>query len=113
MTNTGFAEFVSSDIRDFVIKQVDANPVKFKLVIEGKDVSVRRARTRRATERNAALRGAADTLKKLAEMETDVKIEWGHEGKPRGVTVKGSYAFTQDSGDSLGAFTREFEHLDL
>ena len=59
MTNTGFAEFVSSDISDFVIKQVDANPVKFKLVIEGEDVAVRRARTRRATERNAALRGAA------------------------------------------------------
>ena len=85
----------NKNVCDLVIKQVDANPVKFKLVIEGKDVSVRRARTRRATERTAALRGAADTLKKLAEMETDVKIEWGHEGKTRGVIVKGSFMFSR------------------
>ena len=109
----GFAEFVSSDVRDMVLKQVAADSTKFKLVIEGKEVAVRRARTRQATERNAALRGAAETLTKFAEMDTNVVIEWGREGKPRGVTVKGSYAFTQLSGDSLGSFSGEFEHLDL
>ena len=112
MTNTGFAEFVSSDVRDFVPKQMETNTKDFKLVIEGKEVAVRRARTRRATERNTALRNAAETLKKLAEMDGDVEIEWGRDGAQRGVKVKGSYAFLQPS-ESLGSFSGEFEHLDL
>ena len=99
MTNTGFAEFISSDVRDFALKQIETNQAKLKFVINGKDVSIRRARTRQATERNAALRGAAETLTTLAEMDTDVVIEWGREGKLRGATVKGSYAFTKPSGD--------------
>ena len=113
MTNTGFAEFVPSDVRDMVLKQVAADSTKFKFVIEGEEVGVRRARTRQATERNAALRGAADTLKKLAELDTDVEVERSLEGKLRGVKVKGAYAFTEGSGDSLGAFGGEIEHLDL
>ena len=76
-------------------------------------MTIRCARTRHATERNAALRGDADTLKNLAEKETDVEIEWGHKGKPRGVTVQGSNAFTHPSGDSLTVFSRKFEHIDL
>ena len=109
MTNTGFAEFVSSDVRDFVLKQIETNAKDFKLVIDGKEVAVRRARTPRATERNTALRNAADTLKQLAEMDGDVEIEWGRE---HGVKVKGSYAFLQQS-ESLGSFSCEFEDLDL
>ena len=112
MTNTGFAEFVSSDVRDLVLKQMESNTDGFKLVIDGKEVAVRRARTRRATERNTALRNAAETLKKLAEMNGDVEIEWGRDGAQRGVKVKGSYAFLQPS-EGLGAFSVEFEHLDL
>ena len=64
MTNTGFAEFVSSDVRDLVLKQMESNTDGFKLVIDGKEVAVRHARTRRATERNTALRNASETLKK-------------------------------------------------
>ena len=112
MTTTGFAEFVSSDVRDFAIKQVEANKDNFKFMIEDKEIAVRRARTRRATERNAELRGAAGTIKKLAEMDTDVEIEWCKDGQRRGLKVKGSYAFLQPS-DSLGSFAREFSHLDL
>ena len=112
MTNTGFAEFVSSDVRDFVLKQMEKNTNDFKLVIEGKEVAVRRARTRRASERNTALRNAAETLKKLAEMEGDVEIEWGREGQQRGVKVKGSYAFLQPS-EGLGSVSGDFVHLDL
>ena len=100
MTNTNFEKFVSSDGLDLVLKQIETNESKFKFVINGKDVSIRRARTRQATERNAALRGAAETLTTLAEMDTDVVIEWGREGNPRGVTVKGSCAFTKPSGGS-------------
>ena len=112
MTNTGFAEFVSSDVRDLVLKQMESNTDGFKLVIDGKEVAVRRARTRRATERNTALRKAAETLTKLAEMDGDVEIEWGRDGAQRGVKVKGSYAFLQPS-EGLGSFSGEFEHLDL
>ena len=46
---------------------------------------MRRARTRRATERKTALRNAAETFKTLAEMDGDVEIEWGREGQQRGV----------------------------
>ena len=113
MTDTGFAEFVSSDVRDVVLKTIDADENKFKFNIEGKEIAARRARTRRATERNAALRNAAETLKKLAEMDNDVEIEWGRNGGQRGVKVKGSYAFKQLSVDYLGSFACEFEHLDL
>ena len=113
MTDTGYVEFVSSDVRDFVLKLIDADEGKFKFNIEGKAIAIRRARTRRATERNAALRTAAETLKKLADMDNDVEIEWGRDGGQRGVKVKGTYAFTQPSGDSLGNFAGEFEHLDL
>ena len=112
MTNTGFAEFVSSDVRDLVLKQMESNTDGFKFVIDGKEVAVRRARTRRATERNTALRKAAETLTKLAEMDGDVEIEWGRDGAQRGVKVKGSYAFLQPS-EGLGSFSGEFEHLDL
>ena len=113
MTDTGFVEFISSDVRDFVLQDIESNTEKHKCVLEGKTSTVRRARTRRATERNAALRSAAETLKKLAEMDNDVEIEWGRDGGQRGVKVKGTYAFTQPSGDSLGNFAGEFEHLDL
>ena len=113
MTNTGFAEFVSSDVRDHVVKQIEGNVSKFKFAIDGTEVPVRRARTRRATERNAALRSAADALKKLCEMDDDVVIVWGRGGEQRGIKVKEAYAFTQPSGDDLGQFTGEFEHLEL
>ena len=112
MTTTGFAEFVSSDVRDHVIKQVETSKENFKVMIEGKEILVRRARARRTAERNAALRGAADTIKKLAELDTDVEIEWGKDGQHRGVKVKGSYAFMQPA-DSLCSFTGEVSHLDL
>ena len=112
MTNTGFAEFVSSDVRDFVLKQMEKNTNDFKLVIEGKGVAVRRARTRRATERNTALRNAADTLKKLAEMDGDMEIEWSREGQQRGVKIKGSYAFVLPL-EGFGSSSGDFEHFDL
>ena len=38
MTATGFAEFVSSDIRDLVIKHMEANKDNFKFMIEGKEI---------------------------------------------------------------------------
>ena len=59
MTSISFAEFVSTDVRVFVLKQVERNAMDFKFVMDGEDVAVRRARTRRGTERNTALRGAA------------------------------------------------------
>ena len=46
-------------------------------------------------------------------MDSDVEIEWGRDEQQRGVKVKGSYAFTQASGDALGSFTGDFGHLDL
>ena len=52
-------------------------------------------------------------MKELAEMDNDVEIVWGRDGEQRGVKVKGTYAFTQPSGDSLGNFSGDFEHLDL
>ena len=44
MSDTGFVEFVSSDARDVVLKQIDADEGKYKFTIEGKDIAVRRAR---------------------------------------------------------------------
>ena len=39
MTDTGFAEFVSSDVRDVVLKTIDADENKFKFNIEGKEIA--------------------------------------------------------------------------
>ena len=86
---------------------------QFQIYYRGQDIAVRRARTRLATVRHAALRNAADTLKELAEMDNDVEIVWGRDGEQRGVKVKGTYAFTQPSGDSLSNFSCDFEYLDL
>ena len=113
MTDTGFVEFITSDVREFVLSDIESNPEKHKFVMDGKVITVRRARTRRATKRNTAFRNAADTFKKLSEMEHDVEIKWDREGQQRGVKIKGTYAFTQASRDSLGSFTGDFEHLDL
>ena len=46
-------------------------------------------------------------------MDNDVEIELSRNGAQRSVKVKGTYAFTKPSGDSLGNFTCEFDHLDL
>ena len=59
MTDTGFVEFITSDVREFVLSDIESNPEKHKFVMDGKVITVRQARTRRATERNTALRNAA------------------------------------------------------
>ena len=56
---------------------IESKPDKHKFVMDGKAITVRRARARRATERNTALRNAADILQKLSEMDNDIEIEWG------------------------------------
>ena len=49
MTGIGFAELMTSDVRDFVLKDIESNPEKQTFVMDGKFITVRRARSRRAT----------------------------------------------------------------
>ena len=111
MTDTGFAQFVSSDVRKFVLDKIEDKNLKFNM--KSKNVQIQRARSKAASDRNKALRLAADALKKLVEDEDDIVIQWGHDGRERGVTVRGVYAYDQPSGDSRGSFVGDFEHLEL
>ncbi len=105
-TNVGYVQFASSDVRDHVLKIIEDK--KHGCKIDGKQVDIKRSRTRNAGDRNRALQDAADKLKKITG---DVAIQW--KSGQRGVTVRGEYAYTQPDGTSLGEFAGDYAHLEL
>ncbi len=105
-TNVGYVQFASSDVRDHVLKIIEDK--KHGCKIDGKQVDIKRGRTRNAGDRNRALQDAADKLKKITG---DVAIQW--KSGQRGVTVRGEYAYTQPDGTSLGEFAGDYAHLEL
>ena len=105
-TNVGYVQFASSDVRDHVLKIIVDK--KHGCKIDGKQVDIKRGRTRNVGDRNRALQDAADKLKKITG---DVAIQW--KSGQRGVTVRGEYAYTQPDGTSLGEFAGDYAHLEL
>ena len=80
-----------------------------KFMLQGKQVTIKKARSKTATDRDKALRRVADELKKT-EPEKDVEVVWRDS---RGVKVRGEWAYKQGSGDDLGCFVGNFEHIEL
>ena len=77
----------------------------------GAEVSVKKAATEQAMQRNEALRRASDVLKADTRAHGRVvKIEWL---KDPGVTVDQVYAFQQNSNDLTCQFVRAFADLRL
>ena len=109
-TNTGYVEFASSDVRDYVLGIIATNKDKYKFEMKGKTCEIKRARTRAASDRNTQLTKVADMLKKMPDIDaTDVEIQWV--SGQRGVTLKGVYVFEQGPGNGLGGFTEGNEYL--
>ena len=90
---------------------INGDKSKYTCEIEDAKVNIERARTRAATNRNNALRKAADLLKaKPGMVAKDVAIVWAG---GRGVTVKGVFAFEQPAGNDLGQFVGMFKDESL
>jgi hypothetical protein len=100
MSSTAFVEFASGGVRDRVFEEITSK--EFEVKINGKKVDVKKARSKSASDRNAALHAAKAMIKKHfnAEMK-DVEIKWTEQ---RGVIYKGDFIFNQPGGDSLGEF---------
>ncbi len=105
LSKSAYVEFSNSDVRREVLDRLGGTkgqPVKIKFMVGGKECKVRGALTENALKRNGALRGAADALKADSRANgKDVKIVWTDE---RGVTIDGTYAFTQDKTDLVGRY---------
>ena len=98
-TRTGYIKFGSGDIRDYVMKKIEGSSLKMKC--GGKDLDIRKWRSKAATDRNGALKKACDLIKAKVEDPSKVKIEWVGE---RGVTIDGVYGFVQGPGNGMGEF---------
>ena len=108
MTQTGYLEVSSSDIRNKLLNQIESRSLK--CVIGGKEVRLQRARSQSAGKRNATLKLAMEALKQDKRTQCkNIKIEWTG---VRGVTVDGIYAFTQ-TADAVGSFDDPFTDLTL
>ena len=112
LTKVSYAEFSNSDVRREVLDKVGGlkgKPVVLKCVLGGTNVDIKPAKTELAMKRNSCLRKVADLLKEDARAKgKTVKIEWVGD---RGVTVNGSYAFSQDKFEATGTFRTPFADL--
>ena len=111
MTQVGLIDVGNADLREHMVKTVEAR--NLKVSCGGKELTVTRSMTRSADARNKALRNAADALKEQVGLpDKDVVIEWV-DSKGRGVKVKGKYVFEQPRGRDIGSFTDAYAHLKL
>ena len=106
-SSVSFAEFPTEDARDSFIRSVGNGSVR----VGNKDVIVKKALSKINAARNTALRRAGDLIKAHANgKDKTIKIEWV---KERGVTVDGTFAFTQNKTELQGTFTSAFADLKL
>ena len=104
-TKTGYVQVASRAVRNNIIQEIAEKALKLSL--QGKQIAIKKARSKSATDRDRALRKASDLLKKT-EPEQDIEIVWSDS---RGVKVRGQFAYWQGSGDSLWKFVNALEHL--
>ena len=105
LKQTSYAEFANQDaVREFL--EVAENVVE----VEGTAVTVKKAKTKVAKERDWALYLARD---KLQAEDTTKKVELHTDKGRRTVTVDGVEAFVQQKQDSRGSFEGSFAHLAL
>ena len=108
MCAVGIIDVGDPDVREFVFTQMETN--KLGMQFHGETLSILRALTDHAKDRNIALVSAAEMLNKEAGMrENDIEIVWDS----RAVTVRKEEAFKQPKGQRLGTFRSKFTHLTL
>ena len=114
LTRAAYAELSSADVCREVLDAIGGfndKPIKLKCCIGGEEVTIKKAVTEQAMQRNSALRRAADVLKADPRVSgKTAKIEWI---KERGVTIDKIFAFQQSSSDLAGQFVGEFSDLRL
>ncbi len=114
LTRAAYVEFSNADVRREVIDKIGGSkdvPAKIKCILGGVEVRVKKAMTEQAIQRNAALRRAADVIKADARfVNAKIDIEWV---KERGVTVNGSFVFSQGKSDLEGKFVAPYADLTL
>ncbi len=109
MTRVGLIDVGNADVREYIMKIIEAK--NLKVPCAGKSLKIARAMTDNAKDRNTALTGAADLLKKQPGLSAkDVSIEWTGS---RSVKAKGAIAFEQPAGRDLGSFCGAYAHLKL
>ena len=109
MTRVGLIDVGNADVREYIVKIIEAKDLKIPCA--GKSLKIVRAMTDNAKDRNTALTGAADLLKKQPGLSAkDVSIEWTGS---RSVKVKGAIAYEQPVGRDLGSFCGAYAHLKL
>ena len=80
-----------------------------KVLCQGKNLNVGRAKTKSASDRDGVLVKAAELLKKQPGAK-DASIEWNGS---RGVKVASVDALSQGAGNEVGTFVGSFAHLQL
>ena len=102
----------NADVRREVLDKIGSkDSPKIKCTLGGSDVTIKKALTEMAIQRNSALRRAADMIKGDSRFTgKTTKIEWNGE---RGVTVDGSFVFKQAQADLTGAFDPKYPDLTL
>jgi hypothetical protein len=107
-------ELSNADVRREVLEKIGGmkdQPAKIKCFLGGVEVRVRKALAEQAIQRNSALRRAADVIKADDRFKgKTAKIEWVGE---RGVTVDGSFVFSQGQADVTGKFVDKYADMTL
>ena len=104
----GIIDVGDPDVREFVLRQIETR--KLGMQFHGETLTIVRALTDNAKDRNSALFSAAEMLKKDARVrEKDIEIVWDS----RAVTVRREEAFKQPNGQGMGTFRGKFIHLTL
>ena len=107
-------ESSSREVRERVFKEIEKRGGSMQEDDSNK-VSVKRAKISWQLKRNAALKKAAELLKKDVRAKgKDVAIEWQIEGtKDRAVKVGNEVVFLQTKADAAGSFQKSFANLAL
>ena len=107
MSGVGIIEVGDADLREFVLKTIVAKKLAMK--VQGNNLTITRALTDNAKERNTTILSAVELLKKEGVRESDIVINWDN----RAVEVCKEEAFKQPKGQGVGSFKNKFGHLAL
>ena len=108
MSGVGVIDVGDADLQEFVLNAIHAK--KLTMRVQGNNLTITRALTDNAKERNTAIRSAVDLLKKEAGVrESDIVITWGN----RAIEVCKEEVFKQPKGQGVGSIRNKFEHLAL
>ena len=113
LTRAAYVELSNADVRREVLEKIGGmkdQPAKIKCFLGGVEVRVRKALAEQAIQRSA-LHRATGVIKADDRFKgKTAKIEWVGE---RGVTVDGSFVFSQGQADVTGKFVDKYADMTL